>query len=131
MKLSKLNKTWIFDVDGTLVIHNGYKNGSDKLLEGVKETFDKIDKDDKIILLTSREEKYIPALKKFLKENNIRYDYIIPNLPYGERILINDNKPSGLLCAYAINKKRETPWGSTARASKRYMTVWSTPATTA
>ena len=107
MKLSSLNKTWLFDVDGTIVVHNGYKNGNDVLLEGVRETFDKIDKNDKIILLTSREEKYIPALKKFLDENNIRYDYIIPNLPYGERILINDNKPSGLVCAIAINKKRD------------------------
>ena len=107
MKLSKLNKTWLFDVDGTIVVHNGYKNGADKLLDGVKETFSKIDKNDKIILLTSREEKYIPALKKFLKDNNIRYDYIISDLPYGERILINDDKPSGLICAYAINKKRD------------------------
>ncbi len=107
MKLSKLNKTWLFDIDGTIVVHNGYKNGSDKLLDGTKETFDKIDKNDKIILLTSREEKYIPTLKQFLKEKNIRYDYIIPNLPYGERILINDIKPNGMNCAYDINKKRD------------------------
>ncbi|MBR2069398.1 MAG: hypothetical protein IJ877_06515 [Candidatus Gastranaerophilales bacterium] len=107
MKLSDLNKTWIFDIDGTIVKHNGYKNGNDVLLEGVRETFNKIDKNDKIILLTSREEKYIPKLKKFLKENNIRYNYIISNLPFGERILINDIKPSGLKCAYAINKKRD------------------------
>jgi len=107
MKLSNLNKTWLFDVDGTIVIHNGYKNGKDILLDGVVETFNKIDKNDKIILLTSREEKYIPELEKFLKENNIRYDYIISNLPYGERILINDIKPSGLNCAVAINKKRD------------------------
>ena len=107
MKLSDLNKTWLFDVDGTIVVHNGYKNGQDVLLEGVKETFDKIDKNDKIILLTSREEKFIPELAKILKENDIRYDYIISNLPCGERILINDIKPSGLKCAYAINKKRD------------------------
>ena len=107
VKFSNLNKTWIFDVDGTIVIHNGYKKGKDVLLEGVKETFDKIDKNDKIILLTSRKEEYIPSLEKFLKENNIRYDYIIPNLPYGERILINDKKPSGLICAVAINKNRD------------------------
>ena len=107
LKLSNMNKTWIFDIDGTIVVHNGYKNGTDKLLKGVKETFEKIDKKDKIILLTSREDKYIPELKKFLKENNIRYDYLISDLPYGERILINDNKLSGLACAYAINKKRD------------------------
>ncbi|MBQ8475472.1 hypothetical protein IJ531_00255 [bacterium] len=107
MKFSSLNKTWIFDVDGTIVVHNGYKQGGDRLLKGVRETFDKINKDDKIILLTAREEKYIPELKKFLKENNIRYDYIISNLPIGERILVNDNKPSGLVCGYCVNKKRD------------------------
>ncbi len=107
MKLSNLNKTWLFDIDGTIVIHNGYKNGKDELLKGVIETFDKIDKNDKIILLTSREEKYIQELKIFLKKNNIRYDLIISDLPYGERILINDIKPSGLNCAIAINKKRD------------------------
>ena len=37
---SNLNKTWIFDLDGTLVIHNGYKCGEDTLLPGVKEFFD-------------------------------------------------------------------------------------------
>ena len=37
---SNLNKTWIFDLDGTLVIHNGYKCGEDTLLPGIKEFFD-------------------------------------------------------------------------------------------
>ena len=40
--------------------------------------------------------------------NNIRYDYIITDLPFGERILVNDNKPSGLSMAYAINKVRDS-----------------------
>ena len=35
--LSTLSKTWIFDLDGTLLKHNGYKtDGEDSLLEGVK-----------------------------------------------------------------------------------------------
>ena len=33
LKLSTLNKTWIFDFDGTLVVHNGYKTGEDRFLD--------------------------------------------------------------------------------------------------
>lgn len=107
-KLSDLNKIWILDVDGTIVKHNGYKtDGYDTLLEGVKEFFDNIPPEDKIIFLTAREKKYLKDLKIFLKDNNIRYDFILTDMPVGERILINDTKPSGLKCAYAINKKRD------------------------
>ena len=34
-RLDDIEKTWIFDLDGTLVVHNGYKNGVDELLPGV------------------------------------------------------------------------------------------------
>lgn len=108
LELSPLSKTWIIDVDGTIVKHNGYKiDGYDTLLEGVKEFFDNVSMQDKIVLMTAREEEYLEDLKKFLKENNIRYDYLLSDMPMGERILINDDKPSGLNCAYAINKKRD------------------------
>ena len=108
IELSTLPHTWILDIDGTLVKHNGYKtDGYDTLLEGVKEFFNKIPPDDKVILLTAREEKYLEDLKIFLKENNIRYDYILTDIPMGERILINDRKPSGLDTAYAVNKNRD------------------------
>ena len=50
--LSSLPHTWIFDVDGTICVHNGYKNGGDVILEGVKELFSQIPDDDMIILLT-------------------------------------------------------------------------------
>ena len=107
LELSPLNKTWILDVDGTLVKHNGYKvDGYDTLLEGVKEFFNELSNDDKVILLTAREGKYLEDLKSFLKEKNIRYDYILTDIPMGERILVNDRKPSGLKTAYAINKTR-------------------------
>lgn len=43
----------------------------------------------------------------FLKEYGIRYNDIIYNAPYGERILINDKKPSGLLTAIAVNTDRD------------------------
>ena len=107
LELSPLNKTWILDVDGTLVKHNGYKvDGYDTLLEGVKEFFNELSNDDKVILLTAREGKYLEDLKSFLKEKNIRCDYILTDIPMGERILVNDRKPSGLKTAYAINKTR-------------------------
>ena len=41
MELSPLNHTWLIDVDGTIVKHNGYIiDGQDTLLDGVKEFFD-------------------------------------------------------------------------------------------
>jgi len=105
---SDLSKTWIFDLDGTLVKHNGYKNGGEELLPGVKDFFSKIAKDDKVIILTARDIDYKQITEKFLKENNIRFDYIIYDLPIGERILFNDKKPSGLKTAYAYNLDRDT-----------------------
>lgn len=105
---SDLNKTWIFDLDGTLLKHNGYKNGGEELLPGVKEFFSKISKDDRIVILTARDTKYQQITEKFLNDNGIRFDHIIYDLPIGERILFNDKKPSGLKTAYAYNLDRDT-----------------------
>ena len=100
LEFSPLAKTWVLDVDGTLVKHNGYKiDGYDTLLDGVKEFFETLSPDDKVVLLTARKEEYLPALKDFLAQNNIRYDYLLTDMPMGERILVNDDKPSGLKCA--------------------------------
>ena len=108
IELSTLPHTWILDVDGTLVKHNGYKiDGYDTLLEGVREFFEKLFPDDKVILLTAREGEYLEDLESFLKENGIRCDYLLSDMPMGERILINDKKPSGLKTAYAVNKERD------------------------
>lgn len=105
--LSSLPHTWIFDVDGTICVHNGYKNGGDQILPGVKEFFSNIPGGDMIILLTSRKPQEKANLEKFLQSNGLRYNHIIFDAPMGERILINDDKPSGLKCAYAINKTRD------------------------
>lgn len=104
--LSSLPHTWILDVDGTICIHNGYKNGDDIIIDGVKKLFSQIPEEDMIILLTSRKKEEKENLIKFMDNNRLRYDFIIFDAPKGERILINDDKPSGLKCAYAINKKR-------------------------
>ena len=99
-------KLLALDIDGTLVKHNGYKiDGHDTLLDGVKEFFDNLSPDDKVVMLTARKEEYLEDLKKFLKENNLRYDYLLTDMPMGERI--NDRKPSGLDMAFAVNKNRD------------------------
>lgn len=119
INLSALRHTWILDIDGTILKHNGYKlDGHDTLLDGVKEFFDSIPKDDKIILLTARENKHIDNLKKFLQAHNLRYDHLLSDIPVGERILVNDKKPSGLNTAYAINKDRDAKFNITYKIDK-------------
>lgn len=105
--MTNLPKTWILDFDGTIVKHNGYKlDGEDTLLDGVDDLLLQIQDDDMVIILTSRKKEYESITKDFLKKCNIRYDYIIFEAPYGERILVNDRKTSGLNMAYAVNSDR-------------------------
>ena len=108
LEFSSLAKTWVLDVDGTLVKHNGYKiDGYDTLLDGVKDFFTTLNSEDKVVLLTARKEEYLKDLKDFLAKNNIKYDYLLTDMPMGERILVNDRKPSGLDMAFALNKNRD------------------------
>lgn len=107
LEMSALPKTWILDLDGTIVKHNGYKiDGKDSLLSGAKEFLNQIQEEDMVIIVTSRKEEYRDITEQFLREHQIRYDHIIFEAPYGERILINDRKPSGLKMAYAIDTER-------------------------
>ena len=106
--LSTLPHTWILDIDGTLVKHNGYlTDEGDTLLDGVAEFLASIPEKDMIILLTARPSSVRNITEKFLAEKNIRYDHIIFDAPVGERIVINDNKPSGLVMAYAVERNRD------------------------
>ena len=106
--LSTLSKTWIFDLDGTLLKHNGYKlDGHDTVLEGAAEYLREIPEEDRIILLTSRTEEYRQMTVDFLKSAGIRYDVILFDMPMGERIVVNDRKPSGLDMAVAWNVERD------------------------
>lgn len=110
-KISQLGHTWIIDLDGTLVVHNGYKTGEDKFLPGSKEFLQSIPESDYVIILTAREREAHKSTERFLIENNIRYNQILFEMPMGERILINDDKPSGLRCAYAITPERNKGLG--------------------
>lgn len=106
--LSPLGKTWILDLDGTVVKHNGYKiDGKDSFLSGAKEFLQQLPQEDMIIFVTSREKQFQKQTESFMSEHHIRYDQIIYGAPYGERILINDEKPSGLHTAIAVNTKRD------------------------
>ncbi|MDR1123670.1 MAG: hypothetical protein LBL61_03530 [Elusimicrobiota bacterium] len=107
LALSLLPHTWILDFDGTLVEHNGYKTGEDKWLPGALDFLRSIPADDYILILTARFEYWAPAkTKEFLAKHDVRYNEILFGIPQGERILINDDKPSGLCCAHAVNQKR-------------------------
>lgn len=108
--LSPLGHTWILDLDGTLVKHNGYKEGGDVLLPGAKEFIESLPEGDMVIIVTARKEEYRENTEKFLKENGVRYDHIIFGAPYGERIVINDKKPSGLPVSVAVNTDRDEEW---------------------
>ena len=108
LEMSSLPKTWIFDLDGTIVKHNGYLiDGTDTLLENSADFISRIPKDDYILIVTSRKESYREMTVDFLKKNGIRFNEILFDIPFGERILINDKKPSGLKTSISINTERD------------------------
>lgn len=105
--LSRLAHTWLIDIDGTLFKHNSHKSGADELLPGVKEFWNSIPKDDIIVLLTARGEFDQVNTEEALSIHGLRFDHILFSLPTGERILINDTKPSGLTTSVALNISRD------------------------
>src|SRR3984885_5668736 len=106
--LSPLGHTWFLDLDGTLVKHNGHlTDGQDSLLPGADALLAQIPADDLVVIVTSRAEAYREATEQFLADRRIRYDHIIFDAPFGERIVVNDSKPSGLTTAVAVNGNRD------------------------
>lgn len=102
-----LGHTWFIDLDGTILKHNGYLSGDDQLLPGVKELWDRIPLTDCIIITTGRSDEYREASLKLLKDNGLRFNHAIFNLPLGERIVVNDIKPGGLKTAVSWNVQRD------------------------
>lgn len=108
IKVSPLAKTWILDLYGTVVKHNGYKlDGADTLLPGAEAFFRQLPPEDMVVFLTSRPPELAEATEAFLTGHGVRYDAILYGAPYGERILVNDRKPSGLSTAIAVNTVRD------------------------
>lgn len=109
LTLSPLSHTWLLDLDGTILKHNGHIiDGYDSFLPGAFEFLQTIPEGDMIIFLTSRERKFAEMTEAFLARYFIHYTQIIYDVPYGERILINDKKISGMLTAIALNVERNT-----------------------
>lgn len=102
LKLSQLGHTWIVDLDGTIVKHNGHLAGNDEFLEGALDFLHSIPEKDMLVILTSRSDSEKDHIMSLLAENGIDCDAIICGAPYGERILINDDKPSGLRTCIAV-----------------------------
>jgi len=102
------SKTYIFDLDGTILKYNLiFTEDRDELLPGVKDLWNTFNSDDMIILTTARPEKFKDQTIQFLNDNNIRFNHIIFDLPRGERVLINDKKPDVDVTAIAINVERD------------------------
>jgi hypothetical protein len=57
--------------------------------------------------------------ESFLAGHNIKYDHIIFGAPPGERILINDCKPSGLETAVAVNIARDAAMELTVEVDEK------------
>lgn len=109
LKLSTLGHTWILDLDGTLLKHNGYREGGDRMLEGAREFLSKIPSKDMIIILTAREDRARQETEAFLRANGVRWDHIIFGAPHGERIVINDKKPGIERMSIGLTVERNAP----------------------
>ena len=105
-------KTIFCDIDGTILKHTGnlksiYEN-TPIILEGVEEKLIEWDrKGYNIILVTGRRESMRNKTKIQLESMGIFYDKLIMGIGGGQRILINDLKPSNdQVTAIAINVNR-------------------------
>lgn len=111
-------KTYFIDIDGTIVKHltnndldekmSLSKNDPEILLDGVKEFWETFDKDDIIIITTSRKQCYKTLTKKIFEDHKLRYDVLLMGINTGPRILINDTTDILFNKAIAINIKRNT-----------------------
>ena len=117
-----MNKTWVIDIDGTLVKHLDEseieKGGREELVPYAIEFMEGIQKrGDTVVLTTARPEEFRCLTERMLEEFGIRYDHIIFGLASRERVLVNDIKPidedreEPMPTAYAINLNRNEGFG--------------------
>ena len=107
LRLSRLPHTWLVDLDGTVLRHNGHLNGGDELLPGVAQFWASIPAGDLIVLLSARPQEYREPTLQLLSQFGLLFDAAVFGLPAGERILVNDVKPAGLATAHAVNLPRD------------------------
>lgn len=111
LNLSPLPKVWIVDLDGVVFRHNGYLDGDDDVLDGAARFWEQIAPDDVVVVMTGRAESERPRTLRLLADLGLRVDHALFGLPTGERVVINDDKPSGLPTAYAVNLPRDRGLG--------------------
>lgn len=107
LTLSGLPKVWIVDLDGVVLRHNAYLDGDDEVLDGAARFWEQITSDDAVVVMTGRSESERSRTLGLLADLGLRVDHAMFGLPRGERVLINDNKPSGLPTAHAVNLPRD------------------------
>ena len=112
-KYKRQYKCLFVDIDGTLVTNSSHHFppyiGSGKALQENIDALNQLYYDGKvrIILTTSRPERYRDVTLEELKEKGIEYDQVIMGLPHSRRVLINDfAKSNPYPSAAAINMPR-------------------------
>ena len=109
--VSALPKVWIIDLDGVVLRHNGYRDGGDELLPGTEAFWAQIGVHDVVVLVSARTSSQRAESLALLARHRLRVDYDLFGMPVGERVLINDMKPSGLVTALALNLTRDVGLG--------------------
>ena len=111
--MENIPKRIFIDMDGVLVENSGRYIGpawgTTKPLESNSNYIRRLAETGKvkIIITTSRDEKFSKETEKQLEEYNIPYDQIIYGLPHAKRIIINDfAKSNPFRCCDAVNIKR-------------------------
>ena len=116
IRLSVLPHTWLIDIDGTALRHNGHlmaddesnpSSAAEQILPGVYDFWLRIPPQDIIILMSARKHEEKNKTIEIFNSLGLRFDHAIFDLPTGERILINDSKPLGLKTAVAVNVSRD------------------------
>jgi ribonucleotide monophosphatase NagD (HAD superfamily) len=114
MEASQRKRTYIVDIDGTLICNYGkgmdvQLNEPNKLLPGVREAFLKWEHEGGyIVLITGRKSSHRVETEFLLKSLGLYWDQLIMGVSGGNRYLINDCKIGGEQTAYAINVERNT-----------------------
>lgn len=103
--------TIFVDFDGTCCYH--WENlpeimrHDSKILDGVFEKFQEWrSKDYYVVLTTARPESLREFTTRQIMEMGLYFDQLVMGLPTGPRVIINDEKPNGMLTAFAKCVKR-------------------------
>lgn len=105
-------KTIFLDIDGTIIEHCGNLSNivnsyPGKILPGVIEKFNEWAVNGyTIVLTTARSESMRDFTKRQLEYHAIFYDHLVMGIGHGERVIINDNKPTMSETAFGITVDR-------------------------